>query len=49
MNSYSLNRLGNLLVEAGVSEWHTKWHHLTNERAYDAVTLIFRKDVAPGG
>jgi cyclopropane fatty-acyl-phospholipid synthase-like methyltransferase len=43
MNSYSLNRLGNLLSEAGVTEWHTKWHHTTRARAYDAVTLIFRK------
>jgi trans-aconitate methyltransferase len=42
MNTYSLNRLGRLLADAGVTEWHTKWHGRL--KAYDAVTIIFRKD-----
>jgi hypothetical protein len=39
MNSYSLNRLGKLLADAGVNEWHAKWLG-----PYPAVTLVFRKD-----
>jgi SAM-dependent methyltransferase len=37
-NSYSLNRLGKLLADNGVNEWHARWHH-----PYPAATLIFRK------
>jgi 2-polyprenyl-3-methyl-5-hydroxy-6-metoxy-1,4-benzoquinol methylase len=46
MNSYSLNRLGRLLADGGVSEWHVKWHPMpvSGWQAYDHVTIIFRKD-----
>ncbi len=48
MNSYSLNRIGKLLADAGVTEWHVKWDarvkQVTTWRSYDAVTIIFRKD-----
>jgi SAM-dependent methyltransferase len=44
MNSYSLSRLGWLLADGGVEEWHLR--HVAPERtgqSYD-VTIIFRKD-----
>jgi 2-polyprenyl-3-methyl-5-hydroxy-6-metoxy-1,4-benzoquinol methylase len=42
LHSYSLNRIGRLLVDAGVTQWHTRFTP-TTERSYDAVTIIFRK------
>jgi len=46
MNSYSLNRIGRLLAEQGITEWHAKWHARPASRSYDNVTLIFRKPEA---
>jgi SAM-dependent methyltransferase len=43
-NSYSLNRLGKLLADVGVTEWHTSFAPGSTWRSYDAVTIIFRKD-----
>jgi SAM-dependent methyltransferase len=42
IHSYSLNRLAELLADAGVTEWHARWGH---ERggSHEAVTIIFRK------
>jgi cyclopropane fatty-acyl-phospholipid synthase-like methyltransferase len=39
MNSYSLNRLGKVLADEGVNEWHARWLG-----PYPAATLVFRKD-----
>ncbi|HWX98165.1 MAG TPA: class I SAM-dependent methyltransferase [Solirubrobacteraceae bacterium] len=48
MNSYSLSRLGQLLADASVTEWHAKLHSRpvagTDERSYEEATVIFRKD-----
>lgn len=48
MNSYSLNRLGALLVEAGVSEWRVRWHSApigeSQQRPYPSGTIVFKKD-----
>ena len=47
MNSYSLNRLGMLLADVGVTDWHVRWHkRITLEltrRSYPNATIIFRK------
>jgi 2-polyprenyl-3-methyl-5-hydroxy-6-metoxy-1,4-benzoquinol methylase len=48
-NSYSLNRLGRLLAEAGVTEWHAKMHPAPTSAngarpSHDDVTIVFRKD-----
>jgi 2-polyprenyl-3-methyl-5-hydroxy-6-metoxy-1,4-benzoquinol methylase len=47
-NSYSLNRLGRLLTDAGVKEWHVKSHpHPMSGTARwsdDDVSIVFRKD-----
>jgi 2-polyprenyl-3-methyl-5-hydroxy-6-metoxy-1,4-benzoquinol methylase len=47
MNSYSLSRLGSLLADAGITDWHVRWHtrnaRVTSERRQATVTLIFRK------
>jgi cyclopropane fatty-acyl-phospholipid synthase-like methyltransferase len=40
MNSYSLNRLGELLAAAGVLDWHVRWH---GERPRVDAMVIFRK------
>jgi 2-polyprenyl-3-methyl-5-hydroxy-6-metoxy-1,4-benzoquinol methylase len=42
MNSYSLNRLGKLLADEGITEWHARWH--ARHMPVPSVTLIFRKD-----
>jgi SAM-dependent methyltransferase len=42
--SYSLNRLGRLLAEEGVTNWHVRFNPGATPRAFDAATLIFRKD-----
>ena len=46
MTSYSLNRIGRLLDDEGVTEWHAKWGARleTTWQSYDSVTIIFRKD-----
>ena len=43
MNSYSLNRIGRLLADQGIAEWHVKWRARPASRSYDNATLIFRK------
>jgi cyclopropane fatty-acyl-phospholipid synthase-like methyltransferase len=47
MNSYSLSRLGRLLTDAGVTEWHTRLHAGAKpdgvNSANSDVTIIFRK------
>jgi 2-polyprenyl-3-methyl-5-hydroxy-6-metoxy-1,4-benzoquinol methylase len=42
MNSYSLNRVGGLLADEGVTQWHARWH--ARHMPVPSVTLIFRKD-----
>jgi SAM-dependent methyltransferase len=45
MHSYSINRLGRLLAEAGVNEWHARWHETAADgRSNETVTIFFRKD-----
>jgi cyclopropane fatty-acyl-phospholipid synthase-like methyltransferase len=44
MRSYSLNRLARLLADAGVTEWYARFTPGTAP-AYDAVNIIFRKDL----
>jgi SAM-dependent methyltransferase len=45
MHSYSLNRLGVLLADAGVSSWHVKWvAAAARSRAFESATIFFRKD-----
>jgi 2-polyprenyl-3-methyl-5-hydroxy-6-metoxy-1,4-benzoquinol methylase len=45
--SYSLNRLGTILADQGITEWHPKLHRhpgqRTGERGYYDATIIFRK------
>jgi SAM-dependent methyltransferase len=47
MNSYSLNRLGVLLADAGVREWRVKWHGREGAtgaaQVCPAAVIIFRK------
>jgi 2-polyprenyl-3-methyl-5-hydroxy-6-metoxy-1,4-benzoquinol methylase len=48
-NAYSLNRLGRLLADASVTEWHVMLHARPGDpdsrrRSYDDATIIFRKD-----
>jgi hypothetical protein len=45
MHSYSLNRLGGLLADAGVSNWHVKWAAAAaRSREFESATIFFRKD-----
>jgi ubiquinone/menaquinone biosynthesis C-methylase UbiE len=44
MNAYSLNRLGRLLADVGVTEWHAHFMAATTWRSYDCATIIFRKN-----
>jgi SAM-dependent methyltransferase len=46
LNSYSLVRLGTLLNDAGVTDWHVKWHtsRARGMQPYPSATLFFRKD-----
>ena len=48
MNSYSLNRIGRLLADGGITGWHVKWQArpatVSARRPNEAVMLIFRKD-----
>lgn len=41
--SYSLNRLGRVLAEEGIGEWHVHYNRGETGRAYDAAALIFQK------
>jgi trans-aconitate methyltransferase len=43
MGAYSLNRLGRLLANEGVSVWHARFMRGTAS-PFDAVTIFFRKD-----
>jgi SAM-dependent methyltransferase len=50
MNSYSLNRLGTILAQSGVSSWEMQWWYYSRaagpstRNRYPSATLIFRKD-----
>lgn len=50
MNSYSLNRLGLILAQAGVARWQVLWWYYSaagaanNGNRYPSATLVFRKD-----
>jgi 2-polyprenyl-3-methyl-5-hydroxy-6-metoxy-1,4-benzoquinol methylase len=45
MHSYSINRLARLLADAGVTEWHARWHETgTAQHSNETVTIFFRKD-----
>ena len=49
MNSYSLNRLGAVLSDAGVSSFEVQWWHarapgVSTGNRYPSATLVFRKD-----
>ncbi len=43
MNHYSLNRLGGLLGDAGITEWHTRLQPGNTRMAYDCAVVMFRK------
>jgi len=45
LHSYSLNRLGGLLADAGVTDWHVRWS--ARSGGYQPVIIFFRK--ATGG
>jgi SAM-dependent methyltransferase len=42
--SYSLNRLGALLADAGIKQWDVEFSQGAADRSYDAARIIFRKD-----
>jgi SAM-dependent methyltransferase len=45
IHSYSLNRLGRRLADAGIDEWNVKWREtIATGRTFENATLIFRKD-----
>jgi SAM-dependent methyltransferase len=45
INSYSLNRLGRKLADAGIDEWNVKWREtIATGRTFENATIIFRKD-----
>jgi cyclopropane fatty-acyl-phospholipid synthase-like methyltransferase len=44
VHSYSLNRIARLLADAGISEWHVKWHETVGRRTYDTAVVFFRKE-----
>ncbi len=43
MNHYSLNRLGRLLAEAGITEWHTRFLAGLGRMSHDSAVIVFRK------
>jgi ubiquinone/menaquinone biosynthesis C-methylase UbiE len=43
MNPYSLNRLGGLLADGGITEWHTRFLRGSTWMAYDGAVITFRK------
>ena len=44
VHSYSLNRIARLLADAGISEWHVKWHETVGRQTFDTAVVFFRKD-----
>jgi SAM-dependent methyltransferase len=46
LNSYSLVRLGTLLNDAGITDWHVQWHtsRARGMQPYPSAILFFRKD-----
>jgi SAM-dependent methyltransferase len=47
MNHYSLNRLGRLLADAGITEWHTSFMSGLGRMSHDSAVVIFRKPHFP--
>jgi hypothetical protein len=44
MYSYSLNRLGRLLDDEGITQWQVKWHSRSNAGVtYETATVVFLK------
>jgi hypothetical protein len=43
MNSYSLNRLGRLLADAGIMEWHISFLPGAARLSHDCAIVVFRK------
>ena len=43
MNHYSLNRLGRLLAQAGIAEWHTRFLSGLGRMSHDSAVISFRK------
>jgi SAM-dependent methyltransferase len=43
MNHYSLNRLGRLLAQAGITEWHTRFLAGLGRMSHDSAIVVFRK------
>jgi trans-aconitate methyltransferase len=43
MNHYSLNRLGRLLAQAGITEWHTRFLAGLGRMSHDSAVIVFRK------
>jgi SAM-dependent methyltransferase len=44
LHSYSLNRLGAVMADAGVTDWHVRWS--ARSGAYQPVIIFFRKATA---
>jgi len=42
--SYSLDRLGRLLADEGIDNWYVRFNRGDTPRAFDAATVIFKKD-----
>lgn len=49
MYSYRLDRLAAILAAHGITGWRADWEPGDGRRAYDSVTLTFRKPPAGGG
>lgn len=52
LHSYSRNRLGILLGEAGVTRWHVRWHEGSQDGprpGFPSATLIFEKPMSTNG
>jgi ubiquinone/menaquinone biosynthesis C-methylase UbiE len=45
MNHYSLNRLGRLLAQAGITEWHTRFLAGLGRMSHDSAVIVFRKQL----
>jgi SAM-dependent methyltransferase len=43
MNHYSLNRLGRLLADEGIAEWHTRFLAGRGRMSHDSAVIVFRK------
>ena len=45
MHSYSLNRLGRILIDAGITGWHIRWELREGAgRTFETATIFFVKD-----